>query len=239
MQKAMEPFGQALRDFYYGGEDIPVIIVREDGYRDEMSVRKYFRTVDEFSSLEKKMLDFCKGKIVDLSAGVGADCLELQNRGFDVTAVEINSNACEIMKKRGVLQVWCSDLFKFSESGYDTILLYGRSIGNVQDLKGLEKFLLHAKKIVKKDGQIIFDSIEIRKTEKSEHLAYQQFRIESGGYFGEIRTRFEYKDIVGPEFGILHVDPDTVKKYCEKTGWNCEILYKEEEGNYLAKLTQK
>lgn len=239
MREAMDPFGHGLLDFYYGGEDSPVTIVRDDGYRDEISVRQYFRTREKFSVIEKKALEECKGKIVDLSAGVGADCIELQNRGFDVTAVEINVNACEIMNKRGVKKVHCKDLFEFDQSDFDTILLFGRSIGNVQNLEGLEKFLIQAKKILKKDGQIIFDSVDIRTTDNPDHIEYQRKSVEMGRYFGEIITRFEYKGIIGSNFGLLHIDPETLKEYCDKTGWNLEILFTENEGNYLAKLTQK
>ncbi|MBN2157087.1 MAG: methyltransferase domain-containing protein [Candidatus Lokiarchaeota archaeon] len=236
-RNAMEPYGHALLDFYYGGEDSPVLIIRDDGYRDEMSVRQYFRTREKFSEIEKKALNECKGKIVDLSAGVGADCLELQNRKFDVTAVEVCPEACEIMRKRGVKKVFCMDLFDFNESGYDTIFLFNRSIGNVQNLEGLERFLEQAKKFLAPRGQIIFDSVDIRYTDNPAHLAYQRRNIDMGKYFGEIIVRFEYKSIIGPNFGLLHVDPDIVQTYCNKTGWKCNIIYSDEEGNYLAKLS--
>ena len=239
MQEAMDPYGSALNDFYYGGEDVPVVIVRDDGYRDDMSVKQYFRMREKFTNIEKRAISECKGKIVDLSAGVGADCLDLQNRGFDVTAVEISPTACEIMRKRGVKHVHCKDLFEFNEDGYDTILLFGRSIGNVQILDGLETFLLHAKTILKNDGQIILDSLDVRKTTNKIHLKYQKKSMEMGRYFGEIVVRFEYKGLVGPNFGLLHVDPDALSEYCGKTGWNCEVLHTEDDGTYLAKLSQK
>jgi hypothetical protein len=238
MEEAMEPYGQCLADYYYKGIEVPVRIVRDDGYVDEMSVKKYFRRGEKFSRLENRALDECKGKIVDLSAGVGADCLTLQDRGLDITAVEINSNACEIMERRGVKNVICSDLFNFKKPNFDTILLFGRSIGNVQDLNGLDKFLTHAKTILKSDGQIILDSIDIRKTNNPVHLAYQQKNIENGKYFGEIITRFEYNEIIGPYFGILHIDPEKLTEHSDSMGWNCEILHKEPEGNYLARLTR-
>jgi len=236
-RNAMEPFGYALRDFYYSGKDESVIIIRDDGYHDEMSVRKYFRTPEEFSHLENKALELCKGKIIDLSAGVGADCLELQKRGFDVTAVEINPEACEIMKRRGIKKVKCMDLFEFSESKFDTILLFDRSIGNVQNLEGLERFLFHAKLILKSTGQLIFDSLDVRKTKNPKHLAYQQNSINIGRYYGEVIVRFEYKGIIGSNFGLLHVDPDTLRRYTNETGWNCELIYSEDNGNFLARLT--
>jgi SAM-dependent methyltransferase len=239
MEEAMDPYGHALNDFYYSGEDVPVVIVRDDGYKDDMSVKQYFRMREKFSNIENLALKKCRGRVVDLSAGVGADCLELQNRGFNVTAVEINPSACEIMKKRGVKKVHCKDLFEFKEEGYDTILLFGRSIGNVQILEGLKTFLIHAKTILNKEGQIILDSMDVRKTTNQIHLKYQQKSIEMGRYFGEIVIRFEYKNIIGPNFGILHVDPDTLRKYCEQTGWICDLLFEEEDGSYLANLTQK
>ncbi|TFG18998.1 MAG: methyltransferase domain-containing protein [Promethearchaeota archaeon] len=238
MREAMVPFGLALENYYYHGVDIPIVIVRDDEYRTEMSVKPFFRRQENFPAIERRALNKCKGKVVDLGAGVGADSLVLQNREFNITAVEINPIACEIMQQRGVKIVRCMDLFEFSESGFDTILLYGRSIGNVQDLEGLERFLIHAKTLLNRDGQIILDSIDLRLQKTPESIAYQQKKSETGGYFGEVVSHFEYKENIGPDFSLLHVDPDKLKEFCEKTGWICEIIYAEADGNYLAKLTQ-
>ena len=56
----------------------------------------------------------------------------------------------------------------------------------------------------------MFDSLDVRRTDDAQHLAYQEANRKAGRYFGEIRIQFEYKGKPGPLFGWLHVDPQTL-----------------------------
>ena len=40
-------------------------------------------------------------------------------------------------------------------------------------------------------------------------------------------------------FGLLHVDPATLEEYARKNSWTFEVLYRTEDGNYLAGLTKE
>ena len=48
--------------------------------------------------------------------------------------------------------------------------------------------------------------------------------------------QFEFKGVLSPLFGWLHVDPDTLVTYAEKNNWTCQIVQQEESGDYLARL---
>ena len=57
----------------------------------------------------------------------------------------------------------------------------------VQTLCGLDRFLRHARQLIKPNGQLILDSLDVRRTMDPKHLAYQEANRRAGRYFGEIR----------------------------------------------------
>ncbi|MFX1344500.1 MAG: class I SAM-dependent methyltransferase [Promethearchaeota archaeon] len=235
-QKSMEPFGLALKDYFEGNKQAKVIFHRDDGLREELYIFPYFRTEKDFSVIEKQAIALCRGKVLDIGAGAGPHSLELQNIGLDVYAIDISSNACEVMKKRGVLNVKCSTVYDLKEKTFDIILIMGRSIGFVENLSGLRKFLNFSKDLLNPDGFILLDSYDVRITTNQIHLAYQNENTKSGRYFGEIRLQIEYKDQLGEKFQILFVDPHTLTNIAKELGWSCDILCKEKSGDYLAKI---
>ena len=142
------------------------------------------------------------------------------------------------MSKRGVKEIQRVDVFEFEQGPFDTLLMMGHGIGMVQDLCGLDRFLNHGHKLLQPDGQIVCDSLDVRFTEDPRHLAYQEANRRAGRYFGHIRMRFEYKGQMGPSFGWLHVDPETLTDHAERMGWACQVVCREDNGDYLAQLTR-
>ncbi|MHA2280941.1 MAG: class I SAM-dependent methyltransferase [Promethearchaeota archaeon] len=234
--KPMEPFGLALEEFYRGNKQAKVIFHRDDGLKEDHYVSNFFRTKNGFSPLEKHAISLCYGKVLDIGAGVGPHSLELQNLGIYVLAIDVSSHACEIMKKRGVLKVMRSNIYDLKDVAFDTVLLMGRSIGFVENLSGLKKFLTYCRDLLNPGGIILLDSIDVRQTTNQIHLAYQKRNLKIGHYFGEIRLQIEYEGQLGEKFQILHVDPQTLMTSAEELGWSCDILLKEKNGNYLAKV---
>ncbi|MCK4370547.1 MAG: methyltransferase domain-containing protein, partial [Candidatus Lokiarchaeota archaeon] len=144
-EKGMEPFGEALEDFYNGKKNAEITLIRDDGLEFNVPIEYFFRSPKDFSNLEKQAIRLCKGKVIEIGAGVGPHSLELQRLGFEVYAIDISSHACNIMKKRGLKNVQCTDFYNFKMDSFDTILLLGRSIGFVGNLNGLKKFLSYCK----------------------------------------------------------------------------------------------
>jgi len=236
--KPMEPFGLALKEYFEGNQQAKVIFHRDDGLLDDYYVSHCFRSEKEFSPIEKQAISLCHGKILDIGAGVGPHSLELQKKGLEILAIDISSHACEIMKKRGVKKVKCTTVYNLDESNFDTILLMGRAIGFVEDLSGLKNFLDQCKKLLNPKGQILLDSKDVRVTTVPEHLAYQERSRQLGRYIGVVGLQMEYKGKFGEKFKHLLVDPDTLNDCIQQIGCSCEILYKEENGDYLAKITK-
>jgi SAM-dependent methyltransferase len=234
---AMEPYARAMRDYYNGDLAAVMVIEREDGYRDEQSLSEYFTPPPEFSPFEKLALERCQGRILDIGAGAGRVSLALQERGLDVTAVDVAAPAVEVMRRRGVRQVALSDFFDYQGGPFDTLLLTMHGIGMVETLAGLDRFLVRAKALLAPRGQILCDSLDVRRTDKELHLGYQRRLEDEGRYVGEVRMRFEYNGLVGAPCGWLHVDQETLRARARIAGWQVEILAETPDGNYLARLT--
>lgn len=236
-KEAMIPFGYALEAYYKGKENAKIIYHRDDGQSSEDFIKGYFRNYSSFPEREKVAIENCKGRILDIGAGAGRHSLELQKRGYNVLAIDVSDKACEIMKLRGVKNIKCIPYFELEGNKFDTLLLMGCSIAFVENLEGIKKFLEHAKTLLNPNGFILMDSRDVKVTDNLKHIEYQKKNVKSGKYPGEITISIEYNGILGKEFQILHIDPDSLKDVAEKVGWNCEILYTSEGGLYLAKLS--
>ena len=228
--KAVEPYGLALLDFFGGDASAKVIVHRDDGEKGDLPVSIFFREPSGFSAIEQRALDLCRGRVLDAGAGAGCHSLDLQERGVSVCAIDISPQAVEIMRKRGVREVECADLLEYRGGPFCTILMMLRSIGMVEDLCGLDRFLAHVHDLLPPDGQIVFDSLDVRCTSNPRRLAYQEAIRQAGRHVGEGRIRFEYKGLIGPFAGWLRVDPQTLSEHAGERGWACRVILQEEVG---------
>jgi len=68
----------------------------------------------------------------------------------------------------------------------------------------LERFLAHAHRLLRSDGQLLLDSVDVRVTSDPLHLAYQEANRVAGRYIGEIRLQFEFRG--EPDEGTREAD---------------------------------
>lgn len=235
----MNPFGAALSAFFEGRRGAQLVIRRDDGHEVPLPVKHFFREPPEFSEIERAALDECRGRVLDVGAGTGIHSLYLQKRNLEVTAVDIDPLAVEILRARGVRDVRAADISEFQGGSYDTILLLGHGIGMVQTIHGLERFLARAESWLAPGGHVLLDSVDVRSTEDPVHLAYHEANRRAGRYIGEIRVEFEFEGARGPLCGWLHVDAETLAERAGAAGLDCAVLCRMEGGEYLARLGRR
>lgn len=228
----MDIYGQALLDQYRGKLKSKLWLYNSYGHPEDMPVDIFFRPEADMPEMEIIAMDLCRGKTLDIGAGVGSHALILQSKGIDVTALEISAKACEIMKHRGIKKVINTDILQYDSEKYDTILLLMNGIGLCKDIPGLRYFLDYIKDLLMPSGQLIFDSSDIA-------YLYKPDEFISSNYYGEIYYQYEYQKIKGNWFKWLYVDFDTLKSIAEKGGWDCEMIYEDDMDQYLVRLTFK
>jgi SAM-dependent methyltransferase len=236
--QAMEPFGKALLAFQNGDSGAEFLLRRDDGHEATIPVWLFFRNESQFTDLETAALELCRGSVLDVGCGAGSHSLVLQSRGLSLTALDISPEAVAIARQRGVADVHCGDILTFTGGPFDTLLLMGHGIGMVETIKGLRRFLKKAHELLREQGQILLDSLDVRATDEEIHLAYHEKKRQAGQYIGEIRTMFEFRESKGPYCGWLQVDSETLTEQAEQAGWRCQVVRLGEHGNYLAKMTR-
>lgn len=187
-----------------------------------------------FDPLEDEALALCRGRILDLGAGAGVHTLTLQERGLDVTAIDIAPGCVTVMRERGVRNALVGDAFGLELGRFDTILSICNGLDKVGTLADLPRFLERMRAMLTPDGQLLADSFDLRVGADAAQTAKLQERQTSGEYFGELSLCFEYKGKRGAPFQALHVDFDTLAAAAAKAGLTCELL-RQEGAHYLVR----
>lgn len=235
----MTPHGLALEAYLAGDAEAELVLLRDDGEAGRIPVSLFFRPPAAFTALENAALERCRGLVLDVGAGSGLHSLVLQERGFRVTAIDVSPHAVAVMSRRGVTDVREADLFELEGGPFDTLLMLGHGIGMVETTAGLDRFLARAPALLAKDGQILVDSLDVRRTADPKNLAYQEANRRAGRYIGEIRMRFEFRGVQGASCGWLHVDAGTLAAHATGRDLACAVLLEDDHGNYLARLTRR
>ncbi len=237
-RKPWRPHGLALLDFFQGKTSAAVVVHDQDGETEVVPARVFFRERGEFSALEEAALDLCRGRVLDVGAGAGCHSLVLQERRLSVCAIDVAPEAVEVMRERGVRDVRCADVFGFQAEAFDTLLMLMNGIGVVGSLAGLQRFLRYVKRLVKPEGRILLDSYDPGSDASEGGIGGTGGRG-AGRYIGEMRFQLEYEGRRGPTVEWLFVDFETLADRAAREGWFAEIIWQEEEGHYLARLTRE
>ena len=203
---------------------------------DEIPLTTLFRSYEDMPEIERKALNMAKGRILDVGAGAGCHSLVLQERGMDVTAIDISPLSVETMKEREVKKVIEQDFFTL-EGQYDTILMLMNGIGIVGTLERMPEFFRQLDKILAPEGQLLCDSSDISYVfEDEEGLIDIPNEMD---YYGEHSFRMQYKDTIGEPFDWLYIDEDTLKEKARRYGYTAEVMAEGEHYDYLARITKK
>ena len=227
-------FGQAILD--YQTQNAPEDLVTETNISeaDEMSVAYLFRTYQEMPKIEKKALQMAKGKILDVGCGAGSHSLYLQQKGFEVTAIDISPDAIKACQLRGVKDARIQHLLELKNEQFDTILLLMNGTGIFGTLAETSKYLQKLKSLLTPNGQILIDSSDIiYMFDQDEDGAYI---VPADGYYGELTFNVSYKGQTEDTFPWLYLDYNTLQNAAHANGLQCELLLEGNHFDYLARL---
>jgi SAM-dependent methyltransferase len=232
-----EPHEAAMLAFHRGDQDAS-IVVYDDFERDEVPVSYFFRGPDQFPRVEQIALQLCRGRVLDVGAGSGCHSLALQDRGIQVTAIEVLPGLVEILRERGVRDARMASWQNLEAEPFDTVLLLMNGLGLAETLVGLRRFLRDIRRLLRPGGQILADSTDVRSRMDPTAGRAGTVTRSDGRYIGELHFQLEFEGRKGDPFPQLYVDPETLTRYAEAEGWNCEIISpRDKYGNYLARLT--
>jgi len=227
-------FGKALLDYQSGNYTEDIITSTNISDEDELPLPYLFRSYSEMPKLEQKALQYAKGSILDVGCGAGNHALWLQEKGYNVKAIDVSKGAVEVSNIRGVLNVELKPLLDVTET-FNTILLLMNGTGIFQELSQVSKYLTHLKSLLKPNGQILIDSSDISYMYEDEDGG--TWLDLNNGYPGELDYYLSYKGEQETPLKWLYLDFDTLKTACLTVGLKCEKIVEGEHFDYLAKLS--
>lgn len=226
-------FGQALLDYYNQNYTEDIITSTSISGEDVLPIPYLFRDFNEMPKIEQKALKLAKGNVLDVGCGSGSHSLYLQNKGFNVKAIDISEGAIEVSKKRGVLNAEVLNILEETET-FDTILLLMNGTGIFKELQQTSKYLKHLKGLLKPNGQILIDSSDIKYMYEDEDGGF--WIDTNANYYGELDYFLSYKGEKEAPMKWLYLDFETLKLACETVGLTCELILEGEHYDYLACL---
>ena len=230
----LDLFGRAILDYQTNNEPQDLITETNISEADEMSVAYLFRSFNEMPKLEQKALHLSKGKILDVGCGAGSHSLYLQEKGFDVTSIDISENAIQACQLRGLKNVHVQNLLDIHSETFDTILLLMNGTGIFGTLAQTSLFLQKLKSLLNPNGQILIDSSDIIYMFDEEEDGSKW--IPADGYYGELTFTISYKNQTEEPFPWLYLDYNTLQNAAHANGLNCELITEGEHFDYLAML---
>lgn len=223
--------GEALVDYLNGDLDAQIRVKWDTGDTQRMPISHFFRSGADLPPVERKALELCQGRILDVGAGAGTHSLALQELGLEVTAVDILPLAVEVMKRRGVRNPLEGDYFQLNLPKFDTILMMMNGLGFVEEVGGLDKLLEKAEELLVPGGMILADSTDLVVSLDLDEDADLQ-----DPYIGETAYTVTYKGRESPKQKWLFVDPEILAFRAASRGWTGELVLYEPDGHYLIKL---
>lgn len=236
IQTMKDLFGKAILDYQTHNYPEDLITETSISEADEMSVAYLFRDFKDMPKLEQKALQLAKGKVLDVGCGAGSHALYLQEKGFDVTAIDISENAIKACELRGLKNCKVSDVLNLDTSEkFDTILLLMNGTGIFGKMNQISKFLQKLKSLLNEGGQILIDSSDlIYMYDQDEDGAYE---VPSNGYYGQLTFTIQYKGETEDTFDWLYLDYNTLQNAAIANGLECELILEGKHFDYLAKLS--
>lgn len=235
MKAANDPMGRAIKEYFETGKAERLRVFSPMFDEDEIPVATLFRSERQMPPIEQQALRMAAGKTLDVGAGAGCHTLALQERGIDVTAIDISPLSVATMRLRGVNDARQQDFFRMS-GHYHTVLMLMNGIGIVGRVSRLPAFFSHLDRILAPNGQLLCDSSDISYVFKDDNGEMQP--PVPGQYYGELTYRMQYRDTMGVPFPWLYIDADTLRACARASGYRLEVIGQGRHYDYLARITK-
>jgi len=235
-QKIMKDlFGQAILDFQTNNSPEDLQTETSISEADEMPVAYLFRVFDQMPLLEQTALELAKGKTLDVGCGAGSHSLYLQDKGLEVTAIDISAKAIAACQLRGLKHARVQHVLAIQNETFDTILLLMNGTGIFRTLEELPTYLQKLQSLLNPNGQILIDSSDlIYMYDENEDGSYS---IPAEGYYGELTFTMSYKGQTEEPFPWLYLDYNTLQRAAQAHGFQCDLLVEGDHYDYLARLS--
>jgi len=218
MVRTGDAFGEALLAHLDHGDGGEHIIERSDGYVECATVEPYFGDLDAWSPTERHALDAVTGRMLDVGAGAGRAALHLQDRGFDVTALDVSPGAIEVCRRRGVRQTRLGRVEEVS-GGFDTFLFFGSNLGLIGSPQAAPAFFGGLRDLSRPGARIVGTMLDPYRTSDPDHLAVHEENRRKGRMAGQLTIRIRRRILATEWFDLLWMSAAELEALAQPLGW--------------------
>jgi SAM-dependent methyltransferase len=217
-----DAFGQEMWA-YYKGEEASEIVERDDGFFNSSpkAPALYFSEYEDWDPIERKAMEFVKGKVLDIGCGAGRHSLYLQKKGFSVLGIDSSPLAIKVCKLRGLkrAKVMPIEGLNFKPKSFDTVIMLGNNFGLFGSFDKARRLLKKLYRMTSKNALIIAFTRDTYKTDNVDHLEYHRRNKKRGRMAGQLRIRIRFRKYVGRWFDYLIVSKKEMEEIAKGTGW--------------------
>lgn len=230
-----DAFGKALLDHLDGREGRRLILETEDGTSTPaMGPAWFFQNSDEWYPWEKNTLDSLNGPVLDLGCGAGRASLYLQEKGLDVTALDVSPNAVEVCRRRGIRDVRLGDLRDPPrDKRWQSILMLCGNLGLAGGWDETRKLFSQLASISTEDAVLVGDTVDPTITDAPDEIEYQHRQKEAGRYAGQIRLQLRYGEVISPWWVQSNFAIRDIPRLVMGTGWSIHEHHINDIDHYL------
>lgn len=241
MQRNADAYGQEIWA-YFRGENVVEIVERDDGYVNVSSgPRTYFAGYRDWASHERRALRYVRGRVLDIGCGAGRVALELQRRGYRVTAIDRSPLAIKVCRARGVRHAIVRPieaLSRFPAQSFATVILFGNNFGLFSGRALARRLLRQLDRITTPRALILAESHDPYRTTDAVHLRYHRHNLRRGRMAGQLRLRIRFKSSASHWFDYLIVSKTEMRQLLEGTGWQVIKFLDHDHGRYIAVIAK-
>jgi hypothetical protein len=159
--------------------------------------------------------------------GLTALFLLVNDQGL--SASDILPEAVKSVREEECKDAHQADNLSFDQDQSDAIAMMGHRIGFLENRGDLERYLQDAYELMLPQGQMLLTSLDMHS------VTNQSQNIQTGRDPRAIEMQFQYGNLIGPFFGMFHLDSKSLRTLVGTTDWQCEVLHQEVD-NYTAWL---
>jgi SAM-dependent methyltransferase len=166
-------------------------------------------------------MDYVAGRVLDIGCGAGRVCLHLQEKGLQVTGVDVSPLAVEVCQRRGVQDVRVLGITDITGGlgRFDTIVMMGNNFGLFGGYGRARWLLRRFYRLTSDGGRIVAETVDPYQTTDPLHLAYHDRNRKRGRLGGQIRICVRYRTYTSPWFDYLLASRGEIERIVHGTGW--------------------
>jgi SAM-dependent methyltransferase len=215
------------------------IIERDDGLINGAPADHYLDGPDRWEPFDHRAVDRAAGAVLDIGVGAGRIALVLQERGVDVTGLDVSPGALGVARSRGVRRLVRATVDQHATAGqrYDTFLMLGNNLGLVEGRERAPAFLEALAAMARPGARVIAQGTDPYGTSDPVHLGYHELNRRRGRLPGQLRLRLRYRDLSTDWFDYLVCSTEELAQLVAGGPWRLTDLDETDAPIYLATLT--